>query len=229
MFCLQLLSHYRLSPHRGTTLGDKLRASLGISVLVSIPSFYLKYRLCTNSGYVRLMGQIPASVFNVCTAFSVDIILCHFKFPGYAQEHAVFHQIRPQQMQPLDLNGDLSKHGCLKPAFRSHLPSSEFLPDMIRCLIFSAHFYSGSESIASKVSQWLFEIWMIEEGDHCALHNASRNLLAVNISAPVTELKDGWQSKKGQSLPPLHFIVFSHSVIASEAHFLIPATLTAVK
>lgn len=48
MFCLELLSHYRLSLHHGTKPGDKLRASLGISVLVSIPSFHLEYRFCTN-------------------------------------------------------------------------------------------------------------------------------------------------------------------------------------
>lgn len=97
MFCLEVLSRYRLSLHRGTTLGEKLRASRGISVLVSIPSFYLKYRLCTNGRCVRLTGWIPASFFNVCMGFSVDIMLCHFKFPGLAQERAVFHQIRSRQ------------------------------------------------------------------------------------------------------------------------------------
>lgn len=74
----------------------------------------------------------------------------------------------------MDLDNDLSKHGRLKAAFSSYLPSSEVLPDMIRCLISCAHSYSGSASFASEVPQCLFEIWMMKEGDHCALHNAKR-------------------------------------------------------
>lgn len=81
MFCLELLYRCRLSPHRGTTLGDKLRASRGIPFLSPSPRS-IEDRLCITGGCVHLTGWLPASFFNLCMGFSVDIMLFHIKFPG---------------------------------------------------------------------------------------------------------------------------------------------------
>lgn len=81
MLCLELLSRYRLSPHRATTLGDKPRASGGVPFLSPSPPS-IEDRLCINGGCVHLTGWLPASFFNLCRGFSVDIMLFHIKFPG---------------------------------------------------------------------------------------------------------------------------------------------------
>lgn len=47
------------------------------------------------------------------------------------------------------MDDDLSKHGCLKSCVQvTHLPLPlKSLPNMIRCLISSAHSYSGSAKL----------------------------------------------------------------------------------
>lgn len=96
-------------------------------------------------------------------------------------------------------------------AFQKHsLPTSSPLKSCpIQCLISSAHSYSGSAIFASKVPRCLFEIWMIKEGDHCALHNAEQKPVGSKYFSSRPRAKDGGQrERRGQSLPRLHLIDF---------------------
>lgn len=61
MFCLELVSHCRLSLYQGTKLGDKLRASFRISILVSVPFFWVKPGFVMPSGVLILDHSLSAN------------------------------------------------------------------------------------------------------------------------------------------------------------------------